>query len=98
MSNCVNECDRGNLEKPGNEGSVEPVAVLLASVLESLLRLVCDECLLLTVDLVLASVEVGLVRLDALRLHDNLVAKDADKVDRNALKIVLINDLRLHKL
>ena len=98
MSNRVNECDRGNLEKPGNEGSVEPVAVLLASVLESLLRLVCDECLLLTVNLVLASVEVGLVRLDALRLHDNFVAKDADKVDRNALKIVLINDLRLHKL
>lgn len=94
----MNECDRGNLEEPGNEGSVEPVAVLLASVLESLLRLVCDECLLLTVDLVLASVEVGLVRLDALRLHDNFVAKDADKVDRNALKIVLISDLRLYKL
>jgi hypothetical protein len=48
---------------------------------------VSNEGLLLAVDLVLASVEVGLVRLDALRLHDELVAKDAYDIDWDALQM-----------
>lgn len=47
------------------------------------------ERLLLAIDLVLARVEVGLVGLDALGLHEELVAEDADEVDGNALKTVL---------
>ena len=48
-----------------------------------------QEGLLLAVDLVLARVEVGLVGLDALGLHDELVAEDADEVDGNALEMML---------
>lgn len=84
---CSNERRRDSLEEPRNKGPIEPVAVLLSSVLECLLRLVSNEGLLLAVNLVLASVKVGLVRLDALRLHDELVAKDAYEVDWNALRM-----------
>lgn len=77
--------NRNNLEEPCDKGPVEPVAALLASVQTPLLRLVRQESLLLAINLVLACVEVGLVRLDTLGLHDELVSEDADQVDRNTL-------------
>jgi hypothetical protein len=80
---------RRNLDEPCNKGPVEPAAVLLASSSEFLLCLCSHKSLFLAVDLVLAGVEVGLVRLDTLRLHDELVAEDADKVDGNTLKVML---------
>jgi hypothetical protein len=45
-----------------------------------------NEQFLLAVDLVLACVEVGFVGLDHLRLHEKLVAEDADQIDWNALR------------
>lgn len=90
VSYCVNnDRNREDSEQPSDEGPVEPVAVLLASVREILLRLVGQESLLLAVDLVLAGVEVSFVWLDAFGLHDELVAEDANEVDGNTLRIML---------
>jgi len=83
---------RDSLEQPCHKGSVEPVATLLASVCKLLLGLVCQESLLFAVDLVLASVKVGLVWLDALRLHEELVAEDAYEVDRDTLFSASVGD------
>lgn len=74
-----------SLEQPSNKVPVEPASTILAPLRESLLRLVGQERLLLTIDLVLARVEIGFVGLDALGLHEELVAEDADQVDRDTL-------------
>jgi hypothetical protein len=97
-SDCIskrstNKCSCDSLEQPCNKCPVEPVAALLASVFELLLRLVGHKCLLLAVDLVLAGVEVSLVRLDALGLHEELVAKNADEVNRNTLRSMSVFSL-----
>ena len=77
------------LDEPCNKGSVEPAAVLLITPCEFLLSLRSQKCLFLAVDFVLASVKVSLVRLDALRLHEELVAEDADEVDGDTLRVLL---------
>ena len=78
---------RRDLDEPCNKGPVEPAAVLLASPCKLLLCLCSQESLLLAIDFVLARVEVGLVGLDTLGLHEELVAKDADQVNGNTLKL-----------
>jgi hypothetical protein len=62
-----------HLEQPRNEGTVEPVAVLLVSLRR---RLVSEESGLLAIDLVFAGVEVGGVGLDANCLVIPLEASD----------------------
>ena len=80
-----NACNCSSLEEPCDENPVEPVSSLLASVLELLLCLPGQESFLLAVDFVLASVEVGLVGFDALGLHEEFVAEDANEVDWDTL-------------
>lgn len=80
------------LEQPRDKGPVEPV-VLLA--LELALRLVREERFLLAVNLVFARVEIGLVRLDALCLLDDLVAEDEGEVDGDALCMLAVRSLQL---
>lgn len=70
------------LEEPCNKMSVKPATSALGHLL---LSLSSQERLFLAVDLVLASVEVGFVGLDHLGLHKELVAKNTDQVDGNAL-------------
>jgi hypothetical protein len=78
----INEQKRSRSEKPSDKVSVEPTAVVAVSLL---LCLMSQESLFFTVDHVLSSVEVGFVRLDHLGLHEELVAKDTDQVNRNTL-------------
>ena len=63
------------LEQPGNEVPVEPAASIATGSL--LLGGMSEERLLFAVDLVLAGVKVGLVGLDHLGLHDELVTENA---------------------
>jgi hypothetical protein len=55
-----------------------------------------QESLLFTVNLVLSGVKVGLVGLDHLGLHDELVTENADEIDGNTLarQLVLFSLLR----
>jgi len=76
---------RLHLQNPRNERLVEPAASLLATISSLHLCLVSQESLLLAIDDIFASVEVSLMRLDTLRLHENLVTEDADQVDRDTL-------------
>lgn len=65
------------LEQPRYKSSVEPaarVSFLLGG------RLVGEECCFFPVDLVLASVEVGILGVDTLGLVPELVSENQDKV------------------
>jgi hypothetical protein len=79
---------RTRLEQPCNESLVEPSLPVATGLL---LGLGGQEDLFFAVNLVLSSVEVGLMRFDHLGLHDELVAKDAGQVDRNTLESVSID-------
>lgn len=76
-----------SLEQPGNKGSVEPVALVLAWVGLSLSSLLCKELLLLSVDGSLSSEQVGVLRADrgadTLSASPKLVTKDHDQVERD---------------
>lgn len=85
-----NACGCASSEQPGHERPVEPVAVLLAAVLEGLLRLVGDKGFLFAVDDILAGVKVGFMRLNALGFHEEFVAEDAKQVDRDSLESTLV--------
>jgi hypothetical protein len=78
----INEQKHNRLEKPGDKVSVEPTAVVAVSLL---LCLMSQESLFFTVDHVLSSVKVGFVGLHHLGLHEELVAKDTDQVNRDTL-------------
>ena len=96
ISNCIyNECSCANSKQPGDKDSVEPAPAILASIFELLLCLVGQESLLFAVDLILARVEVGLVRLDSLGLHEELVTEDANEVDRDTLRIALVGHVNI---
>ncbi len=86
-----NDFSHAYLEQPRNKSAIKPIALLSIGLL---LRLMSKESLFLTINLVLATVKVCLMRLDHLRLLKELVAEDQDQVDRNALHDVLVSTLR----